>query len=212
MNVGSSSSQNVLESETGELIHPRLTIRSLNDCLGGLAWDALRSGFEKGTFKTEDQLTRRLQALGSRFIVVGLDLHAVTHLDVIDLSHEGLVPGGWTSLPAVSAVRDRFEEIRDRKRKVRAEEGGGGGGGGGGVDLGGSGKKVRREQGELRRVLLRVGPMAKPALTVSLGFISRRLDSSSIRSRPSFIVTVPVPVHVHVRPHLQPQQPSSSDV
>jgi len=101
----------VLESETGELIHPRLTIRSLNDCLGGLAWDALRSGFEKGTFKTEDQLTRRLQALGSRFIVVGQDLHAVTHLDVIDLSHEGLVPGGWTSLPAVSAVRDRLKRL-----------------------------------------------------------------------------------------------------
>jgi hypothetical protein len=94
--------------------------RSSNDCLGELDWDALRSGFEKGTFKTEDQLTRRLQALGSRFIVVGQDLHAVTHLDMIDLSHEGLVPGGWTSLPAVSAVRDWFEEIRERKRKVRS--------------------------------------------------------------------------------------------
>jgi len=120
MNVGSSSSQNVLESETGELIHPPSHHRSSNDCLGGLDWDALRSGFEKGTFKTEDQLTRRLQALGSRFIVVGQDLHAVTHLDMIDLSHEGLVPGGWTSLPAVSAVRDWFEEIRERKRKVRS--------------------------------------------------------------------------------------------
>jgi len=106
--------------QDGRVDPPPSHHRSSNDCLGGLDWDALRSGFEKGTFKTEDQLTRRLQALGSRFIVVGQDLHAVTHLDMIDLSHEGLVPGGWTSLPAVSAVRDRFEEIRERKRKVRS--------------------------------------------------------------------------------------------
>jgi len=103
-------------------VHPRVTIKSIKDCLSTPTWRHLKVGLEQGKIRSEDLLTSKLQALGEWFIIPTGDEDALCHRERLDIHSLGLVPDHeWKDIPAVERLRERFDEREDRKRKRRED-------------------------------------------------------------------------------------------